>query len=552
MKLEFVKWKKYNQLIQQQSGWIEKDEISFTNVYQEILSTGFLVNENDTWLTLAASLHNTKYLNPLQIFKPSIIERVSYDYDNIQEKQVEASKVNSIKLPEVIYDINVQEFIKQYPFMKKSELASFFNTTNYYIELMEQYLINKQIGLPQKQYNKKENKRNTKKVIIPEDIKQKVKNLYLQNMRVDDIAKQIGYSYSQTYSIISDNIKQGLMERRPKLESQYVQQLKQQKEKRLEQETKQESSISEPAKQFFEGLKVTNNNMEKYLYTGPSQENKSENITMTDICNEVIKRNNFDKQKFIDLYATNSWAQLSKIFNMDKKDLKAYAKELFKNGELKPKQDVNSNGITVLKSKASKVQKQTVEDDNYIYSIAYGAGSLKLDPPINKHVILASAKRYTIDQLCSLYNRRRFVVEAVLKHLNYGKQTKTYIAQDDKVVNLFDYYNISEEEFIRICRKSVDRGSVVEYFLNKYNVNLDKNHVSLMRVVCGLEPQRNTKFYNFFMNLDKEKFIKDYNKCNSDKLAKRYKVPVSWVARTVSILQQRRQLGGKKASRLAC
>ena len=79
MQYEFIRWKKYEQLQDpMQQGWKTEKEIEFNTSFEEIVSSGILVKEDKSWLTIAYSLWQDKYLNPLNIFKENIIERVSH------------------------------------------------------------------------------------------------------------------------------------------------------------------------------------------------------------------------------------------------------------------------------------------------------------------------------------------------------------------------------------------------------------------------------------------------------------------------------------------
>lgn len=87
MNFEFVRWKKYEKQIQKLEGWINKDKLNFENNYQEITTVGLNVSETNEWLTVAYSLCRDEYLYPIQICKANIIERHSFNTEEVVEQR---------------------------------------------------------------------------------------------------------------------------------------------------------------------------------------------------------------------------------------------------------------------------------------------------------------------------------------------------------------------------------------------------------------------------------------------------------------------------------
>ena len=85
--MEYVKWKKYERLTQEQQGWINKNELKFEEKYKEVETVGFNVSENDTWLTLAYSLCENAYLYTIHICRADIIGRYKLSKQVIEVKQ---------------------------------------------------------------------------------------------------------------------------------------------------------------------------------------------------------------------------------------------------------------------------------------------------------------------------------------------------------------------------------------------------------------------------------------------------------------------------------
>ncbi len=83
MRYELVKCNIHNNASTiQESGWKCLEDITMNDKeLQQMTLCGLFVKENDVWLTIASALKQDKYLNPIQIFKPSITLRQTFDFN---------------------------------------------------------------------------------------------------------------------------------------------------------------------------------------------------------------------------------------------------------------------------------------------------------------------------------------------------------------------------------------------------------------------------------------------------------------------------------------
>lgn len=109
MRYELVKCNIHNSASTiQESGWKCLEDISMnTNPLQQMTLCGLFVKENDVWLTIASALKQDKYLNPIQIFKPSITLRQTFEIKEeqpvsiiSQEKTSKEKVLEHVSIPE--------------------------------------------------------------------------------------------------------------------------------------------------------------------------------------------------------------------------------------------------------------------------------------------------------------------------------------------------------------------------------------------------------------------------------------------------------------------
>lgn len=203
--MEYIKWKKYNSSNQQ--GWINKDEIVEPS-YQEVETVGLYINENDLWVTLAYSICNDEYLYPMQINKSSIIERYKLNKQVIEQEPVlkvqeEISKDIVKDKVRQVYNIDPEEFIKQYNSVSQRELCEIFNLSRINIERIIKALVSCNIIEKHDKYWRKNLLKKSEKreyIFSVEDF------IYYYNLglTVVDISKKLNIPTSKVYSTIKE------------------------------------------------------------------------------------------------------------------------------------------------------------------------------------------------------------------------------------------------------------------------------------------------------------------------------------------------------------
>ena len=144
MNLEYVRWKKFEKLMNKQDGWINKNNLDFNTNYQEIITCGINVSENKEWLTVAYSLCKDEYFCPIQIYKPNIIERTTYNTEEVVEQrpleltkeQEEYAKKDIEVAPSIVEAVekleNTEEipsvlYFKNHSYVSVKDYEKFFN-----------------------------------------------------------------------------------------------------------------------------------------------------------------------------------------------------------------------------------------------------------------------------------------------------------------------------------------------------------------------------------------------------------------------------------------
>lgn len=212
--MEYVKWKKYEKLNQEQQGWVNKNEIKFEEEYKEVETVGFNVSENDTWLTLAYSICNDEYLYPIQIHKSNIIERyelnkqvieVDYkiqDFNSTLKVQEEISKELIKDEIRKIYNIDPDEFIEKYNQVPKRDLCVLFNLSRVNIERIIKCLIKAGYIEKHNKYWRKDLLKKTKERYVFN--MSTFIDLYNKHCTVDYISKELNIPTSKIYSTIKE------------------------------------------------------------------------------------------------------------------------------------------------------------------------------------------------------------------------------------------------------------------------------------------------------------------------------------------------------------
>lgn len=212
--MEYVKWKKYEKLNQEQQGWVNKNEIKFEEEYKEVETVGFNVSENDTWLTLAYSICNDEYLYPIQIHKSNIIERyklskqvieVDYkiqDFNSTLKVQEELCKELIKDEIRKIYNIDPNEFIEKYNQVPKRDLCVLFNLSRVNIERIIKCLIGAGYIEKHNKYWRKDLLKKTKERYVFN--MSNFIDLYNKHCTVDYISKELNIPTSKIYSTIKE------------------------------------------------------------------------------------------------------------------------------------------------------------------------------------------------------------------------------------------------------------------------------------------------------------------------------------------------------------
>lgn len=362
MQYEFIRWKKYEQLQDpMQQGWKTEKEIEFNTSFEEIVSSGILVKEDKSWLTIAYSLWQDKYLNPLNIFKENIIERVSHivgeqipevkpeitpqvkpNYCILNGKQFDINLIPT-EYATQSYKIDLEKFVSLYEELSQKHLASTFGIPIGYVSKIINILVeNKIVKAHRRQWNSKLRKqgrvgngRPNNSLNLPEEKAKLIFDYYKQNITYVKIAELLDLTYLQVNNFIESNIKLGIIQRRPRLNRVSSRQPKQQVEQ-------------------------------------PKVETKPE-------VKEEIK---------------------IEIKEPIKEDVK----------EVKPV-------ITL-----PKHAKGLIEDEVYLYSLPQMKGVLKFNPPINKEEFIHDMQIMEEEDLCKKYQRPIFLIKAVCHHLEKAKE----------------------------------------------------------------------------------------------------------------------------------
>lgn len=212
--MEYVKWKKYERLTQEQQGWINKNELKFEEKYKEVETVGFNVSENDTWLTLAYSICNDEYLYPIQIHKPDIIERYELNKQVIEEDysikdfnstikiQTELTKESIKEEIRKIYNIDPDVFIEKYNQIPKRDLCVLFNLSRVNIERIIKCLIEAGYIEKHNKYWRKDLLKKTKERYVFN--MSNFIDLYNKHCTVDYISKELNIPTSKIYSTIKE------------------------------------------------------------------------------------------------------------------------------------------------------------------------------------------------------------------------------------------------------------------------------------------------------------------------------------------------------------
>lgn len=194
MKLELVRWKRFKENFTQKEGWFSSSD--FKHEYDEVITPGILMKEDESWLTLATSFCNNMYSNPLDIFKPTIINRRSFEVDIKEEVQAEKSKdfwetraqqkhkfaqeekenqePRRVSDMEVYRKVNIKQLIENYEKLSQYELAQMFGVCRSTVMQVIHALIKEGTLQRHEKFWKSKEPRNTQKTVEMNPVTQKI------------------------------------------------------------------------------------------------------------------------------------------------------------------------------------------------------------------------------------------------------------------------------------------------------------------------------------------------------------------------------------------
>lgn len=245
--LQVVDWKRYTQVpmanpITSKDGWSRLEDVSYTDgTYDVVTTVGFKVKENDTFITLANSIHENLISGITSIYKRNIISSKLLGTTSVKEldktaytevipnkiksgnlaigtnanitrptslgkTKLEPQKITTVIKPktEVVKPpkINEQSFIEAYNNgLTYEELAEFFEVSTGTISAMRSYCVNKGTLIPRgKGYNLK-GRTATNPAPKLHKLRQYVKDNYMTKTYAE-MAQEYGTSMSEIQSTV--------------------------------------------------------------------------------------------------------------------------------------------------------------------------------------------------------------------------------------------------------------------------------------------------------------------------------------------------------------
>ena len=446
MNLEYVRWKKFEKLMNKQDGWINKNNLDFNTNYQEIITCGINVSENKEWLTVAYSLCKDEYFCPIQIYKPNIIERTTYNTEEVVEQRpleltkeqeeyakkdidtinsveesfsIEEQKLSLIKgFFQDKFNIDVELFIKEHPTHTQREMVELFPNLN---RSQVNYIIHwlSREGLIEKH---------------DRHWKRKVKNVKTSNLKrltkeqeqfiIDNYEKYTQEEFAEYFnvkkSVIIDKIlklvKKGIVPKHGRGWTRYSKEYQEfrnitSKEK---EETKQPIITEEEQDKLI-----------RYYNMGIKASELANQINMPIAKVYEIIRSLVSEGKIVPrVFYLGQYIYYTTEEELEKKKQEVN-KQIAQQHKTEQKQRKVQLTTKQIKNLLKKEKITGNENVDLIYSIPTSlGGTLKLDPPINKKEFIEDSKILDVKELVRKYGKPVFVVESLLKDLNKPRTIK--------------------------------------------------------------------------------------------------------------------------------
>ena len=476
MNLEYVRWKKFEKLMNKQDGWINKNKLDFNTNYQEIITCGINVSENKEWLTVAYSLCKDEYFCPIQIYKPNIIERKTYNTEEVvEQRSLELTKeqkeyakkdmeiLHILDRKEEPYDKNGQpnppkyielngkpfnifclhpclkdyntyritqflnNFVRDYEKYTQKELFKIYPASPLEIVQIINILIENNIIEKHGKHWREEKgliTRNTSGKVYGNKLTKEQEQFIIDNYEKYTQVEFAEY-FNVKKSVITDKIlklvKKGIV---PKHERGWTRYSKEYQEFRniIPKE-------KEKTKQFII-TEEQQNTLIKYYNMG---------IKATDLANQInlpiakvyeIIRSLVSEGKIVPrVFYLGHY-----IYYTSQEELEEKKQEINEQLSSKQKTDIKEVEETKKKLQLSTKQIKTLlkkekitgnENTDLIYTIPTSLGGiLKLDPPINKKEFIEDSKILDVKELVKKYGKPVFVIESLLKDLNKPRTIK--------------------------------------------------------------------------------------------------------------------------------